>query len=57
MIKDTQRQLRNAIKDLTIEMKDVVTAFQLEMSELVTTIKVMIMAMSYCPHDSGAPKQ
>ena len=45
MIEDNQRQLGDAIKDLTIEVKDVVATLRLEMSELTTIVKVMMMTL------------
>ena len=56
VIKDKQRQLRDAIKDLIIEVKHVVMALQLEMSELIVTVKVMMMAMDNSSQEGGASK-
>ena len=40
MIEDNQRQLGDAVKDLTTEVKDVMATLRLELNELVTMIKV-----------------
>ena len=57
MIKDNQRQLGNAVKDLTIEVKDVVATLQLEISKLATTIKVMMMALGNNSQEGSASEQ
>ena len=53
VIEDTQRQLGEAVKDLTIEVKDVVATLQLEMSELTPIVKVMMIALGNSSHKGG----
>ena len=53
MIEDTQRQLGEAVKDLTVEVKDVVAALHAEMSELTATVKVMMIALGNSSHEGG----
>ena len=57
MIEDNQRQLGDAVKDLTMEVKDVVVTLWLEMSKLATTIKVMMMALGNSSQEGDASKR
>ena len=57
VIEENQRQLGDAIKDLTTEVKDVVATLQLEMSEMATIVKVMILALGNSSQEGGASER
>ena len=57
MIEENQRQMGDAVKDLTTEVKDVVATLREEMSELAATVKVMMMALGNRSQEGGASEQ
>ena len=44
-IETNQKELQDAIKDLTKEMKDVMATLHDEMSDIVASVKVMMLAI------------
>ena len=56
VIKESQRQLGNTLKDLSTKVKDSIAAFQSGVNKLAATEKVTMMALGKSPQECGASK-
>ena len=57
MIETNQKELKDAIKDLTNEVKDVVATLREEMSDVAASMKVMMLAIGNSLQEGGASKR